>query len=82
MEGGGAGAREHVSRPTQRRVPVDQAVATAVVLVALHVNTLSGSRLGGSRVFIMGIGNGVPIRAVEVRVMSGYLSKVGVSGAA
>ena len=75
MEGSGAGAREHVSRPTQRGVPVDQAVTTAVVLVALHVNTLSGGRLGRSRVFIMAIGNGVPIRAVEVRVMSGYLRK-------
>ena len=69
-------------RPTQRGVPVDQAVTTAVVLVALHVNTLSGGRLGRSRIFIMAIGNGVPIRAVEVRVMSGYLCKVSVSGAA
>ena len=41
---------------------MNQAVAAAVVLVSLHVNTLSGSRLGGSRVFIMAVGNGVPIR--------------------
>ena len=60
---------------------MDQAVATAVVLVALHVNTLSGSRLGGSRVFIMAIGNGVPVGAAEVRVVSGDLSEVSVSRA-
>ena len=45
---------------------MDKAVATAVVLGALHVNTLSGGRLGGSRVFIMAIGNGVPLRALQI----------------
>ena len=82
MEGNGAGPREHVSRPFQRGAPVDQAVTTAVVLVALHVNTLSGGSLGRSRIFIMAIGNGVPVRAVEVRVVSGDLCKVSISGAA
>ena len=52
-----------------------------MVLGALHVNTLSGGRVGGSRVFIMAMGNGVPLRAVEVRVVSGDLSEVGVSRA-
>ena len=82
MEGDGAGPREHVSRPFQRGAPVDQAVTAALVLVALHVNTLSGGSLGRSRIFIMAIGNGVPIRAVEVRIVSGDLCKVSISGAA
>ena len=34
LEGGGAEAREHMGRRAQRRVPVDQAVATAVVVGA------------------------------------------------
>ena len=82
MEGDGEGPREHVSRTFQRGAPVDQAVTTALVLVALHVNTLSGGSLGRSRIFIMAIGNGVPIRAVKVRIVSGDLCKVSISGAA
>ena len=41
MESDSAGPREHVSRPFQRGVPVDQTVATALIRVALHVNALS-----------------------------------------
>ena len=48
-----------MARDFQRGAPVDQAVTTALVLVALHVNTLSGGSLGRSRIFIMAIGNGV-----------------------
>ena len=82
MEGDGAGPREHVSRPSQRGAPVDQTVTTALVLFALHVNTLSGGSLGRRGVFIMAIGDGVPIRAVKVRIVTGDLCKVSISGAA
>ena len=54
---------------------MNEAVAAAVV------NTLSSSRLGGGRVFIMAVGDGVPIGVVEMRVVSGDLSEVGVSRA-
>ena len=82
MEGDGAGPREHLSRGFQRGAPVDQAVTIALVLVALHVDTLSGGSLGRSGIFIMAIGNGVPIRAVKVGIVTGDLCKVSISGAA
>ena len=79
MESDSAGPREHVSRPFQRGVPADQTVATALILVALHVNALSGGGLG---VFIMAIGNGIPVGAVKVRIVTGDLCKVSVGWAA
>ena len=82
MESDSAGPWEHVSRPFQRGVPVDQTVATALVRVALHVNALSGGGLGWGGVFIMAIGNGIPIGAVKVRIVTGDLCKVSVGGAA
>ena len=82
MEGDGAGPGEHVGRPFQRGAPVDQTVTTALVLVALHVNTLSGGSLGRSGIFIMAIGDGVTIRAVEVRIVTGDLCKVSIRWAA
>ena len=71
-----------MSRPFQRGVPVDQTVATALISVALHVNALSGGGLGWRRVFVMAIGNGIPVGAVKVRIVTGDLCKVGVGGAA
>ena len=76
MEGDGAGPREHVGRPFQRGAPVDQTVTAALVLVALHINTLSGGSLGRSGIFIMAIGDGVTIRAVKMRIVTGDLCKV------
>ena len=68
--------------PFREGVPVDQTVATALVLVALHVNALSGGSLGRGGVFIMAIGNGIPIGAVKVRIVTGDLCKVSVGRAA
>ena len=82
MESDSAGPREHVSRSFQRGVPVDQTVATALISVALHVNALSAGGLGWRRVFVMAIGNGIPVRAVKVRIVTGDLCKVGVGRAA
>ena len=42
---------------------MNQTVAAALISVALHVNALSGSGLGWRRVFVMAIGNGIPVRA-------------------
>ena len=61
---------------------MDQTVATALIRVALHVNALSGGGLGWGGVFIMAIGNGIPIGAVKVRIVTGDLCKVSVGGAA
>ena len=52
---------------------MDQAIAAALISVALHVNALSGSGLGWRRVFVMAIGNGIPVRAVKVRIVTGDL---------
>ena len=83
MESNSTGPREHVSRSFQRGVPVDQTVAAPLISVALHVNALSGSGLGWRRVFVMAIGNdGIPVRAVKVRIVTGDLCKVGVGRAA
>ena len=48
----------------------------------MHVNALSGGGLGWRRVFIVAIGNGIPVGAVKVRIVTGDLCKVGVGGAA
>ena len=61
---------------------MDQTVAAALIGVALHVDALPGSGLGGRRVFVMAIGNGIPVRAVKVRIVTGDLCKVGVGRAA
>ena len=82
MESNGTGLKEHVSRSFQRGVPVNQTVAAALISVALHINALSGSGLGWRRVFVMAIGNGIPVRAVKVRIVAGDLCKVGVGRAA
>ena len=61
---------------------MNQTVAAALISVALHVNALSGSGLGWRRVFVMAIGNGIAVRAVKVRIVTGDLCKVGVGRAA
>ena len=61
---------------------MNQTVAAALISVALHVNALSGSGLGWRRVFVMAIGDGIPVRAVKVRIVTGDLCKVGVGRAA
>ena len=61
---------------------MNQTVAAALISVALHINALSGSGLGWRRVFVMAIGNGIPVRAVKVRIVAGDLGKVGVGRAA
>ncbi len=48
---------------------MEEAVATAVVFVALHVMALSCSCLCRCGVFIMPIGNSVAIRTMEVRIV-------------
>ena len=68
--------------PFREGFHVDQTVATALIRVALHVNALSGGGLGWGGVFIMAIGDGIPIGAVEVRIVTGDLCKVSVGGAA
>ena len=61
---------------------MNQTVAAALISVALHINALSGSGLGWRGVFVMAIGNGIPVRAVKVRIVAGDLCKVGVGRAA
>ena len=61
---------------------MDQTVTAALVLVALHINTLSGGSLGRSGIFIMAIGDGVTIRAVKMRIVTGDLCKVSIRWAA
>ena len=55
----GAGGCLHACFCAQRGSPVEKTVSAAVVGVTLNVNALAGLCLGGSRVLIMPIGNGV-----------------------
>ncbi len=56
LEDKGAGGGIHVGGSAQGGSPVEEAVTATVVGIALHINALSGSRLGRSGVFIVAIG--------------------------
>ena len=76
----GAGGCLHVCFCAHGWRPVEKAVSAAVVEVALHINALTGRRLCGSRVLVMTICDGICQGTVEVWVVCGDLSKIGISG--
>ena len=76
----GAGGCLHVCFCAHGGSPVEKAVSAAVVEVALHIDALTGRRLCGSRVLVMTIGDGIFQGTVEVWVVCGDLSIIGISG--